>query len=86
MKKLLLIIIAITLLSSCADEPILKESEYQIVDTLNVSKNGFGTILGYKVIIRFNHDSTLHYGFIIKGYGLREVEIKPIDLKKYNGK
>ena len=86
MKKLLLIITAITLLSSCIDEPILKESEYQIVDTLNVSKNGFGAILGYKVIIRFNHDSILHYGYINKEYGLREVEIKPIDLKKYNGK
>jgi hypothetical protein len=86
MKKLLLIITTITLLSGCADEPILKESEYQIVDTLEVSKNNWGIILGHRVIIRFNHDSTLHYGFIHEELGLIKLEIKPIDLKKYNGK
>lgn len=83
MKKLLLIITAITLLSSCVGEPLLREDEYQVVDTLNVSKNGFGQVLGYDVIIKLNHDSTFHYGYISEESGLQEVEIKPLDLKKY---
>ena len=82
MKKLLLIITTITLLSSCV-EPVLRGDEYQVIDTLEVNKNGMGLILGYDVIVKFNHDSTLHYGYIHKDGELTRVEIKPLDLKKY---
>ena len=82
MKQLILIITAITCLSSCL-EPVLREDEYQIIDTLYESKNGFGQVLGYDVIVKFNHDSTFHYGYVIDDSELLEVNIKPIDLKKY---
>lgn len=82
MKKILIISITIFLFSSCI-EPILRTNEYQVVDTLDVSKTGMGSTLGYDVIVKFNHDSTFHYGYINKDGELTSVKIKPVDLKKY---
>jgi hypothetical protein len=73
MKKLL--VIALCALCSCS-EPVLDKGEYVIVDTLNVSRNGFGKILEYEVIVEI--DSSYHYGTINVAGELTYVNIKKI--------
>ena len=70
-------ILSAMLLGSCV-EPVLQPNEYTVVDTLNVSRNGFNTILGYDVIIRLKQDSTVHYSHISKDGTLTQVSILPL--------
>lgn len=69
---LLLLILGFT---SCY-QPVLKKDEYIIVDTLNVSYNGLGQILGYSVIIKY--EDRFHYGWINNNGELTQVNIKSI--------
>ena len=80
MKKLITVLVIVFLLISCS-EPRLFNNEYKIIDTLYVSKNGYGYIVGYGVIIQFNSDSTYHYGFITDNNKLIDVNIRQIKLK-----
>ena len=73
MKKLL--VIALCALCSCS-EPVLDKGEYVIVDTLNVSRNGFGYALEYEVIVEI--DSSYHYGTINGDGELTNINIKKI--------
>ncbi len=52
MKKVLLVLTLITL-TGCFLEtpPLLNKNEYKVIDTTHVSRNGFGNVLGYDVII-----------------------------------
>lgn len=56
MKKLLLLITVLLLVSCEKSTPLLNRNEYVVVDTLNVGKNGFGTVLYYSVVIKIEDD------------------------------
>jgi hypothetical protein len=79
MKRIFLLLTIIIGFTSCY-QPVLKKNEYIIVDTLNISRNGFGSVLGYDVIIEFN--GNLHYGWIEPDGTLTRVNIKPINLNR----
>jgi hypothetical protein len=78
MKKLLILLSVF--LTSCA-EPILRNDEYTIIDTVNISKNGFGQILGYDVIILSHYDSSYHLGGINTDNQLCSMSVRPIKFK-----
>jgi hypothetical protein len=84
MKKLLAIA-AVLFLGSCV-EPVLQPNEYTIVDTLKTSKNAFGNVLGYDVIIKLNQDSTLHYSRITDEGTLVQVSVLPLKPEQWNTK
>jgi len=62
MKKLLFLILI--LFTTGCTEPILDYRDYEVIDTLNVNRNGFGTLMGYDVIIKI--DTSYFYGYIDK--------------------
>lgn len=78
MKKL--VILLSVFLTSCA-EPVLKNNEYTIVDTVIVNKGYRGTITGYDVIILNHYDSMYHLGFINSKNQLTSLKIRPIKFK-----
>ena len=80
MKKIILITILIGLTFSSCIQPVLEKNEYLIVDTLHVSYNGFGQILGYHVIVKYQ--DRFHYGWINPEGELTQVNIKSIELQK----
>lgn len=61
MKKLILLLALFGLMSCQSGETVLPKSEYVIVDTLDISKNGYGYLVGYEVIIEYDGD--LYYAF-----------------------
>jgi hypothetical protein len=76
MKKLI-ILLSLGFLTSCT-KPILEKNEYQIIDTLYVSRNGFNQIIGYDVIVKF--DSSNHYGRITNDGVLTYMNPRKIEL------
>jgi len=70
MKKLIPLIFAILLFSSCTKD-LSKVYDYEVIDTTYVAKNGYGTILDYIVIIKID---TTYYSATIDNYS-RLVEI-----------
>ncbi len=76
-----IIIILFTILSLGCTSEILKPIDYKIIDTLHISKNGFGMVLGYDVIIKY--DSSFYYGTIDYNGKLSDIKFKPLNLKKY---
>jgi hypothetical protein len=60
MKTIIKSFIVITFLLNACTYPILNKNEYKVMDTLGISRNGFGKIMGYDVIIKY--DSAYHYG------------------------
>lgn len=81
MKKLLLILSVALLLQACSSTPVLNKNEYVVVDTLDVSRDGFGKIMCYNVIISI--DSVYHYGMIDNDGVLTYVSSHPLKLN-YN--
>jgi hypothetical protein len=77
MKKLFLLLVALTLVGCYQETPLLGKKEYKVIDTTNVSKNGFGSTLGYDVIIEI--DSS-YYAGQLDSYG-NLVRINPRKLK-----
>lgn len=80
MKKLLIISTAL-FMSSCV-EPIMQPDQYRVVDTLKSSRNGFGQILSYDVIVEY--DSAFYVGSITPDGDLTEftfVKLNPNDWK-----
>ncbi len=76
---LILLFVLSIIVSSCTEtDPILRGNEYTVTDTLNVSKNGFGQVLGYDVIIFNHYDSAHHYGALSPSGKLREFNPRPI--------
>ena len=73
MKKLLAILLLSTMLSSCV-KPMMDKSQYTIIDTTDISINGFGVILGYDVLIKI--DSTTFSGYISSDGELIEINRK----------
>lgn len=76
MKNIL--ILSLICLFGCT-YPVLKPHEYEIVDTIRESNNGFGYTLGYDVIIKY--DSSFYYGYIDRSGRLTKVEFRPIKIK-----
>lgn len=77
MKKLALIAL-VSLLGSCSN-PVLEKHEYTIVDTVDVSRNGFNQILGYDVYVKLKQDSSIHYGTITPDGDLVRVDIRSLN-------
>ncbi len=76
---LILLFLLLVIISSCTlPDPIMTRDEYTVTDTLKVSKNGFGRVLGYDVIIFNHYDSAHHYGWISESGELREFNPRPI--------
>jgi hypothetical protein len=82
MKKIFLTLAAVTLLTSCIEtNPILTRREYTIVDTTYVSRNGFGAVLRYNVILLNRYDSMYHAGSITPEGKLTQYNARPIKFK-----
>ena len=82
MKKLFITLTLITTLMSCVEEkPVLDTSEYTIMDTTYVGKNGFGNTLYYDVILLNHYDSMYHAGSVDTDKNLIEYNARPIKLK-----
>jgi hypothetical protein len=85
MKKIKIIIAAVISMNiaSCGlkSEEVIEKSKYTIVDTTYVSKNGFGNVLEYDVIILNHYDSCFHAGSITPEGRLIRYNVKPLKLK-----
>jgi hypothetical protein len=82
MKKIFLTLTAVILLTSCvSEEPALKPSEYTIVDTTYIARNGFNMVLCYDVILLNHYDSMYHFGSIELGGKLIDYNPRPLKLK-----
>lgn len=81
MKKVLLLLTSITL-TSCFSEtpPLLNKNEYKVIDTTHVSRNGFGFVLGYDVIIEI--DSLYYAGSLNSDKELKYVNPRKLNLKQ----
>lgn len=80
-KKIIALIIVTMMLSliSCV-QPILKKSEFKIIDTISVGRNGFNKILSYEVIVRY--DSAFYYGTINPKGELMYMNVRKIKINK----
>lgn len=81
MKKLLILLTALTLIS-CYQErrPVLSKSEYKVIDTTYVARNGFNMILEYDVIIEI--DSAYYAGSLNSNKELIRVNLRKLKFKK----
>ena len=81
MKKVLLLLTLITL-TGCFLEtpPLLNKNEYKVIDTTHVSRNGFGNVLGYDVIIEI--DSLYYAASLNSDKELKFVNPRKLNLKK----
>lgn len=81
MKKLLILLPALTLISCYQERPVLSKNEYKVVDTTYVARNGFGTtILEYDVIIEI--DSEYYAGSLNSNKELIRVNPRKLKYKK----
>lgn len=54
MKKILILLISLTLISCNNKKPLLDKTEYKVIDTISISTNGFGNVMGYYIIIEID--------------------------------
>ena len=58
MKKLIFVGLIVLLLMSCSNSSVINcngsNIKYQIIDTTEISQNGFGSMLRYDVIIKID--------------------------------
>jgi hypothetical protein len=80
MKKLLILVVALTLISCVDNRAILGKNEYKVVDTTYISKNGFNMILEYDVIIEI--DSSYYAGSLNPDKELIRVNPRKLKYKK----
>ena len=80
MKKVVVLLTALTLVSCFKERPVLGKSEYKVIDTTYVSRNGFGAILGYDVIIEI--DSSYYAGSLNSSKELIYVNPRKLKYKK----
>ena len=80
MKKLLILVVALTLISCVDNRPILGKNEYKVIDTTYISKNGFNMILEYDVIIEI--DSSYYAGSLNRDKELIRVNLRKLKYKK----
>lgn len=80
MKKLLMLLAALTLISCYQERPVLGKSEYKVIDTTYVSRNGFGWVLGYDVIVEI--DSSYYAGSLNPDKELIYVNPRKLKYKK----
>ena len=81
MKKVLLLLTSITL-TSCFSEtpPLLNKNEYKVIDTTYVSRNGFGNVLEYEVILEI--DSSYYAGSLNSDKELNHINPRKLNIKK----
>lgn len=80
MKKLLTLVVALALISCADNRAVLSKSEYKVVDTTYVSRNGFGAVLGFHVIIEI--DSSYYAGELNSDKELIRVNPRKLKFKK----
>ena len=80
MKKLLILVVALTLISCVDNRPILGKNEYKVIDTTYISKNGFNMILEYDIIIEI--DSSYYAGSLNRDKELIRVNLRKLKYKK----
>ena len=80
MKKLLILVVALTLVSCVDNRAVLGKNEYKVVDTAYISRNGFGAVLGYDVIIEI--DSSYYFGELNSDKELIRVNLRKLKYKK----
>ena len=81
MKKVLLLLTTIMLTGCFLDTPpLLNKNEYKVIDTTYVSRNGFGNVLGYDVIIEI--DSLYYAGSLNSDKELKYINPRKLNLKK----
>jgi hypothetical protein len=80
MKKVLILVVALTLISCVDNRPILGKNEYKVIDTTYISKNGFNMILEYDVIIEI--DSSYYAGSLNRDEELIRVNLRKLKYKK----
>lgn len=80
MKKLLILLTALTLISCYPERPVLGKNEYKVIDTTYVARNGFNMILGYDVIIEI--DSAYYAGSLNSNKELIRVNPRKLKYKK----
>jgi hypothetical protein len=80
MKYIIILLVAILSVSCNQGSPILGKSEYRVIDTTYVSRNGLGQILGYDVIIEI--DSSYYAGELNSDKDLVRVTLRKLKFKK----
>jgi hypothetical protein len=80
MKKLLILIVALALISCVDNRAILGKNEYKVIDTTYIAKNGFNMILEYDVIIEI--DSSYYAGSLNPDKELIRVNPRKLKYKK----
>lgn len=80
MKKILILLISLTLISCNNKKPLLDKTEYKVIDTIHISTNTYGDKLGYYVIIEI--DSVFYSGEL--NYNKDLVFVNPRRLKLKN--
>lgn len=80
MKKLLILLTALTLISCYQERPVLGKNEYKVIDTTYVARNGFGMILEYDVIVEI--DSAYYAGSLNSNKELIRVNPRKLKFKK----
>ena len=80
MKKLLILVVVLTLISCVDNRPILGKNEYKVIDTTYISRNGFNMILEYDVIIEI--DSSYYAGALNTDKELIRVNPRKLKYKK----
>ena len=80
MKKLLTLVVALALISCVDNRAVLGKSEYKVIDTTYISRNGFNMILEYDVIIEI--DSSYYAGSLNPDKELIRVNPRKLKYKK----
>jgi hypothetical protein len=80
MKKILILLISLTLISCTNEKTLLNKTEYKVIDTIHISTNSYGDKLGYYVIIEI--DSLYYAGKL--NYDKDLVFVNPRRLKLKN--
>ena len=84
MKKLFSILIAVILLTACDKSypaPILEKSEYEVIQILSISRNGFEQIMSYHVIIE-DKSGDLYYAKLNRQKDVYYIKFGKLNLKR----
>jgi hypothetical protein len=79
MKKILILLISLTLISCNNKKPLLYKTEYKVIDTTHISYHNYGGIYEYSVIIEI--DSLYYAGRLNSDKDLVFVNPRRLKLK-----
>ena len=73
------LLVTLTLASCYKGRAVLGKNEYKVIDTTYTSRNGFGMVLEYDVIIEI--DSSYYAGLLNSDKGLIHVSPRKLNFK-----